>query len=338
MRPIILKGSDRPVNDLLFNADGDLLFSATKDSTTPVTVWNSETGERMGTYDGHSGVVWSVSVDAKSKRLLTASGDSSVRLWGVETGHQIAIYPHNHPVRVVAFAQGDQRFLSVTDQVMGTVPTINIWSCASDMQVSSREPRPELKIDAPGGGLKILKALWGYQNGTILTGGSDGFLRIYETKHGKETATIKAHEKTITGIQMDKWGTTFITASKDGTAKLWDTRTLHCENVYEVGRPLNAASISPLMDHVIMGGGERAEDVTQTGATSEQFKVRFFHSIFATQLGSVAGHFGPINALSFSPDGRSFASGSEDGFIRLHHLDDDYFKRTEDLRFPGATI
>lgn len=28
----------------------------------------------------------------------------------------------------------------------------------------------------------------------------------------------------------------------------------------------------------------------------------------------------------------SFASGSEDGFIRLHHLDDDYFKRTEDLR------
>lgn len=55
--------------------------------------------------------------------------------------------------------------------------------------------------------------------------------------------------------------------------KLWDTKTLQCLNIYDVGRPLNAASMSPLMDHVIMGGGERAEDVTQTGATSDQFKV-----------------------------------------------------------------
>jgi len=177
-----------------------------------------------------------------------------------------------------------------------------------------------------------VKAVWGYQNQTIITGYSDGALRVYDAHNGKEIVNIQAHSKSISGLAMDKWGTSFITAGKDGYAKLWDTKTLQCVNVYDVGRPLNAASISPLMDHVIMGGGERAEDVTQTGASSDQFKVRFFHSIFATQLGSVVGHFGPINALSFSPDGRSFASGSEDGFIRLHHLDDDYFKRTEDLR------
>jgi WD40 repeat protein len=39
------------------------------------------------------------------------------------------------------------------------------------------------------------------------------------------------------------------------------------------------------------------------------------------------GHFGPINSLAFNPDGKSFASGSEDGYIRLHHFDTDYIAK-----------
>jgi len=327
-----LKGQDRPITDLLFNVDGDLLFSAAKDYS--VTVWNAESGERLGTYDGHNGVVWSISVDAKSKRLLTASGDTTVRLWEVETGKHVATFPHDSPARCVTFAEGDQRFLSVTDQVMGMVPAIQVFACSADLELKKSAPVPLLRLQAPGGGLKILKAVWGYRNSTILSAYSDGNLRIYDVESRKEMQAIKAHDKTVTALQKDKWGTTFVTASKDGTAKLWDIRTFDCVKVYDVGRPLNAASLSPLMEHVIMGGGERAEEVTLTGATSEQFKVRFFHTVFGTELGSVTGHFGPINALAFSPDGRSFVSGSEDGFIRLHHLDDDYFKRTEEERFP----
>ena len=33
------------------------------------------------------------------------------------------------------------------------------------------------------------------------------------------------------------------------------------------------------------------------------------------------GHFGPINAIGINPDGRSYASGGEDGYIRLHFFD-----------------
>ncbi len=47
---------------------------------------------------------------------------------------------------------------------------------------------------------------------------------------------------------------------------------------------------------------------------------------FCQFLGSVKGHFGPVNACAFSPTGKNFVSGAEGGYIRLHHFDQDYFK------------
>ena len=33
-----------------------------------------------------------------------------------------------------------------------------------------------------------------------------------------------------------------------------------------------------------------------------------------------------LNALAFNPDGRSFTSGGEDGYVRIHPLDNSYFE------------
>mgnify|MGYP005855898339 CR=1 FL=1 len=81
-----------------------------------------------------------------------------------------------------------------------------------------------------------------------------------------------------------------------------------------------------------MGGGESADKVTLSGATSKNFTVRFYHAIYGEELGSVYGHFGPVNALTFSPNGRSFASGGEDGQVRIRHFPESYFKRNYDYR------
>ena len=64
--------------------------------------------------------------------------------------------------------------------------------------------------------------------------------------------------------------------------------------------------------------------VTTTSNRQGRFETQFFHLVYEEEFGRVKGHFGPINALAIAPNGTSFCSGAEDGYIRLHHFDPEY--------------
>jgi translation initiation factor 3 subunit I len=318
MKPIILKGHERSITHLKYNREGDLLFSCSK-ANFPC-VWYSETGERLGTYNGHNGSVSSCDVTFDTTKLITGSGDAVVKLWDVETGQQIHSLPPQVSVRTVEFAEGDRQFMVLTDNVMGKPSTISIYN-VNDMGRPAGAPR-----EIPIKDVKIMHAMWGPLNKTIITAGQDGAIRVYDTDTLSLVQENRDHAKSINKMSFDKDKFTFITSSFDTTAKLFDTKTLKVLKTYETGRPVNTANISPIKEHVIIGGGQSAEAVTTQKLDSSQFKVRFFHKIFTDELGSIPGHFGPVETLSFSPDGRSFVSGGWDGYIRVHHFDPSYFK------------
>jgi hypothetical protein len=46
----------RPLTFLRYNAEGDLLVTCAKDHTP--NLWYADDGERIGTYSGHNGAVW----------------------------------------------------------------------------------------------------------------------------------------------------------------------------------------------------------------------------------------------------------------------------------------
>ena len=117
----------------------------------------------------------------------------------------------------------------------------------------------------------------------------------------------------------------FISASKDSTAKLWDTDSLQCLKTYTTDRPVNSAAISPLYEHVVIGGGQEAMDVTTSHSKVGKFDAKFFHLVYETEeFARLKGHFGPINTVAFHPDGQSYASGGEDGYVRINTFDKAY--------------
>nr|KAG5687282.1 hypothetical protein BaRGS_001947 [Batillaria attramentaria] len=183
---------------------------------------------------------------------------------------------------------------------------------------------PLQRVTFPTTEPKITSAIWGGLEDFILTGHENGEVNQFEFKSGEKIASEKPHNKQINDIQPSKDGSYFITSSKDFTAKLFDMQTLEELKTYRTERPVNSASISPLKDHVVLGGGQEAMSVTTTSTRIGKFDARFFHLVFEEEFGSVKGHFGPINSLSFHPDGKSYSSGGEDGYVRVHYFDQTY--------------
>ncbi|KAJ1918888.1 translation initiation factor eIF3 subunit [Mycoemilia scoparia] len=322
MRPILLQGHTRPLTQIKYNKEGDLLFTVAKDKV--VNVWYSHNGERLGTYDGHEGALWTLDVNTASTLLVTGAADNTARLWDVKTGKELHKWLLNDTaVRRVMFSKDEKYILCVTDKQMGNKPGIFVVS--TDPETNYEVVKVIRDMDS-----KVTVAGWSYYDKYILAGHEDGTLTIYDWKNEDGNYIYKqvkgAHEGLITDLQLSTDGTYFITSGKDKYARLWDSSTLDCLKEYKADTSLNTASITPTQDMVVLGGGQAASEVTTTSSRQGKFESRFYHLIFETELGRTKGHFGPINTIAIHPKGKGFSSGGEDGYVRIHHFDPDYFK------------
>ncbi|UJR21432.1 hypothetical protein I4U23_024518 [Adineta vaga] len=318
MKPILLQAHERSLTKVRYNREGDLLFSSGKDKVP--SVWYSINGERLGSYIGHNGTVWTIDVNWDTTAFVSASADSTVRLWDVQTGRERNTYQVDAPCRCCAFSYDGNRVLYTNDDVMGKSGEIYL----ADIRARPNEG-PAVRINASQKGIrKITSALWGTLDEFIVTGHDNGELVQWDIKAMDVVRKEKPHNGQIMDLQANKDLTFLISSSKDNTAKLFDIETLDLLKTYTTERPVNSAAISPLKDHVILGGGQEAIEVTQTAAQTGKFEARFFHLIFEEEFARVKGHFGPINTIAIHPDGKSYASGGEDGLVRIHYFDNDY--------------
>ncbi|XP_072045225.1 eukaryotic translation initiation factor 3 subunit I-like [Amphiura filiformis] len=319
MKPIALFGHDRSITTVKYNREGDLLFSSAKDNQP--TVWYSINGERLGTFEGHGGAVWCIDCSWDSSKVLTGSADNSCRIWDCETGKQMGMFDTRSAVRTCGFSYSGQTFMYSTDKAMGHACEIVFFDTRDSYQMKNAEPFQVIPINMP----KVTSALNNGLDRYLITGHEDGSMIKWDIKSGEKMDEIKEHTKSILDIQPNNKDMMIITASKDTSAKLFDAETLELLKTYKTERPVNSATISPIRDHVILGGGQEAMDVTTTSTRIGKFDARFFHLVFEEEFARVKGHFGPINSVAFHPDGKSFVTGGEDGYVRINNFDQQYF-------------
>jgi translation initiation factor 3 subunit I len=170
------------LNQIKFNRDGDLLFSVAKDKV--VGVWFAANGERLGTYQGHQGAIWTVDVSPNTILAATGSADNSVRLWNVKTGECVKVWEFPTAVKRVEFSPDGSRLLAVTEKRMGFLGTIVVFDVAygdgEGNDLDEQTDEPSLKITCEES--KATVAGWSYLSKYIIAGHEDGSVSQYDAK------------------------------------------------------------------------------------------------------------------------------------------------------------
>ncbi|KAH9386410.1 transcription initiation factor TFIID subunit 5 [Nematocida major] len=160
---------------------------------------------------GHSGPVYAVKFFASKRFLLSASQDSTIRLWSLDTYSEIAVYQgHFFPVWCVDIASNDYYFASGSSD-----RTACVWS------VESSKP---VRLFASS--LSDIMCVKFHPNSNYLfTGSCDFKIRMHDLQDGELVRLFVGHKDAVTCLDVSACGKHLISGGKDKTVILWDIGT-----------------------------------------------------------------------------------------------------------------
>jgi len=313
--PLTCSGHTRPVVDLSFSSvtpEGIFLISACKDGNPMLR--NGQTGDWIGTFLGHKGAVWSTCLNSTATKAVTGSADFSAKLWDARTGDEISSYAHNHIVRAVAYSNDEH--VIVTG---GHEKKIRIFNLEKKADPTILE-----------GHTGVIKSIVLDSQNTIFSSGDDKEIRIWDPRTKTQVQKCPLDDP-VSSMELTLDGKYLISTSGKKIT-FWELSTLQKYKEYTVPYEVDTASLHPTENRFVAGGSDFYIHIYEFdnnsnnnsnggGGSSEEDINRSNNSGInisnPKELEVYKGHHGPVHCIRFSPDGEVYASGSEDGTIRL---------------------
>ena len=186
----------------------------------------------------------------------------------------------------------------------------------------------------------------------VLSGGWDGYLRLWETSVGAPVTGLEASDRPISACAVSPDGRRWLSGSLAGLLAFWDPMTQQQLNVLLAHtRPISAIRYSPDGNTLATASwdrtlvlwtdlGQQRESQTLAGHTDVvtgcaflpdgrvlvswryDARVRTWDVARGRPLACLTGHKDRVTACALSPDGTWAVIGSRDGTIKLWNLNE----------------
>ncbi|MCB0567931.1 MAG: WD40 repeat domain-containing protein [Lewinellaceae bacterium] len=209
-----LTGHEDYVRAAVYSPDGAKIVTSSgndwafKDMS--IRVWDANTGAQLYILKGHTKAIRSVAFANHSNRIVTASHDNTVRIWDLDKRMEVDP-PLEHPSSVItaAFSPDEKKVITAAEDGV-----VRVWHLATKKRRVTEVTFgvPAISVTYSHDGDKVLFTLW------------DGRVAIYDFKTSKYTY-YTGHENAVISGVFSANDSLILTASYDGTARLWDVGT-----------------------------------------------------------------------------------------------------------------
>ena len=185
-------------------ADGKKCAAGYSDGV--VKIWDMMTSEQVHSLSGvHQDAVVNLTLSS-TNLLLSGSSDGTVGLWNCGSGKSVG---------VLASGEGESRGVECVEVEAGNVFTGDLGGVLALWDLGTQVSKWSCVM---GGAVTVMRVA-----GDLVYCGTDqGLVRTVDTRTGAPVMEFTGHKGTL--LEMSLSGQTMVTASDDGTAKVWDIR------------------------------------------------------------------------------------------------------------------
>lgn len=294
---------------------------------------HGKTGDWIGTFIGHKGATWQAKLSPDTSIAASASADFSVKVWDTHSGEMQLILQHEHVARTIAFPPENNDIVATG----GHEKILRIWGMKQDDYKNLEGVISENNASGTGVTLTI-------PHSKAFTIGEPHPDIIKSIVWTTRDVIVTAAGKTLRWHHVEE-RSIFKELVFDHEIKCCELAVLapRCSEPTDIaeGRPvLCVAAGKTVYFYTADDSPEELKHFTlDHGAASVGLDLKGHKFIVGEDPGTWAhvydwdgkeidvmkGHHGPIWCIQFSPDGKLYASGSEDGTIRMwKNCDEDY--------------